>query len=244
MAYASASVSNSFQDVEGWLSGLTNGLRSWVACYFNATREESYQIQAQLGVNIAQDQKLTPFPHWTLSTQTSGLRYPFVSLPVSDWFVGGLVANSMEAWHPPGVFTSQTVHNAVDFYYSLGGLINLYAHTLSAGNPNDSAPEGGYDYVLEPDYITYSVNTNLHPRLWSANAALVYQWWLQRSNAQITASYSTNGSQSTTTFSITGAANTNTSVELLIRQRARRLASRFSPTAPWQPETAIGPMAR
>ena len=61
-AYALASISNSFQDVEGWLSGITNGLRAWVGCYFNATREDSYDIQAQLGVKIAGDQKLTPVP--------------------------------------------------------------------------------------------------------------------------------------------------------------------------------------
>ena len=133
MAYASASISNSFQDVEGWLSGITNGLRAWVGCYFNATREESYQIQAQLNVNIAGDDKLTPFPHWTLSTQTADKRYSFLSEPVSDWFVGGLVAQSMEPWHPPGVHTTQTVSNAVDFYYGLGALINIYSHCLSTG---------------------------------------------------------------------------------------------------------------
>ena len=44
--------------------------------------------------------------------------------------------------------------------------------------------------------MTYSLNTNLHPRIWSANAVGVYQWWLQRSNAQISVSYATNGNQS------------------------------------------------
>ena len=34
-AYASASLSNAFLDVEGWLSGITNGVRSWAAPYFN-----------------------------------------------------------------------------------------------------------------------------------------------------------------------------------------------------------------
>src|SRR5712672_3240279 len=37
-AYASASISNSFRDVESWLNGITNGMRLWCACYFNATR--------------------------------------------------------------------------------------------------------------------------------------------------------------------------------------------------------------
>ncbi len=217
-AYASASISNSFKDVEGWLSGTGNGsgLRTWVACYFNATREDSYDIQSQLGVKITGDQKLSPFPHWTLSTQTAGKRYPCLSEPVSDWFVGGLVAQSMERWHPPGEHTSQTMHDAVDFYYNLGALINIYSHTLSTGDPNDAPPYSGNAYLLVPDYITYSLNTNLHPRVWSANAVGVYQWWLQRSNAQINVTYTTNGSQWTLTTTIKGASHTNTAVEVLL----------------------------
>jgi hypothetical protein len=207
-AYASASISNSFRDVESWLSGITNGLRSWVGCYFNSTRENSYDIQAQLGVKIAGEQKLTPFPHWTLSTVTPGKRYAYLTEPVSDWFVGGLVAQSLEPWHPPGVQTSQTLHSAVDFYYGLGGLINFYSHTLSTGL--------GDAGQLVPDYITYSLNTNLHPRIWSANAASVYQWWLARSNAQITFSCATNGLQTVAAFSIQGATDPKTSVELLM----------------------------
>jgi Putative Ig domain/Bacterial Ig domain len=207
-AYASASISNSFRDVESWLSGITNGLRSWVACYFNGTREDSYDIQAQLGVKIAGDQKLTPFPHWTMSTLTPGKRYPFLTEPVSDWFVGGLVAQSLEPWHPPGVHTTQTLHDAIDFYFGMGALINFYSHSLSTGLGDAGA--------LAPEYVVYSLNTNLHPRIWSANAASVYQWWLARSNAQISVSSTTNGYQTSTTFSIKGATDPNTSVELLI----------------------------
>ena len=68
--------------------------------YFNATREDSYDLQAALNVKITGDQKLTPFPHWTLSTRTANKRYPLLSEPVSDWFVGGLVAQSLEPWQP------------------------------------------------------------------------------------------------------------------------------------------------
>ncbi len=207
-AYASASISNSFRDVESWLSGITNGLRSWVGCYFNATREDSYDIQAQLGINIAGEQKLTPFPHWTLSTLTPGKRYSLLTEPVSDWFVGGLVAQSLEPWHPPGVQNSATLHAGIDFYYNLGALINFYSHTLSTGL-GDAGP-------LVADYLTYSLNTNTHPRIWSANAASVYQWWLTRSNAQISVTCTTNGNQTVASFAISGASDPKTSVELLI----------------------------
>jgi VCBS repeat-containing protein len=207
-AYALASISNSFTDVETWLSGITNGVRIWNACYFNGTRENSKDIQAQLNVKVTGEEKLGPFPHWALSAITSGKRYGFLTEPVSDWFVGGLVAQSLEPWHPPGVHTSQTMHDAVDFYYNLGGLVNVYSHTLSTGF--------GDAGQLVPDYITYSLNTNFHPRIWSANSLEVYQWWLQRSNAQITVTYGTNGSQSSTTFKIVGATDPNTAVEMVL----------------------------
>ena len=95
--YAFTSLSNSFLDVEGWMSGLTNGVRAWVAPYFNATREASYQIENQLGVKITGDDKLGPFPSWTLSTQTPDKRYGLLQLPVSDWYIQSQVAQSMES---------------------------------------------------------------------------------------------------------------------------------------------------
>jgi hypothetical protein len=168
-AYASASLSNAFFDVEGWLSGITNGLRCWAAPYFNATREDSYDLEEQLGVNIAGEQKLSPFPHWTLSTATAGKRYSFLTLPVSDWFVGASIGQSMEVGH-----TSASVHALVDYYYNLGALINLYSHSGSDGSGTSGA--------LVQDYITYSM---AKPRVWAANAADVYAWWNNRKGAQI-----------------------------------------------------------
>ena len=79
-AYAQSSVSTSFQDIEGWLAGLDNGRagcgaagncpRIWVAPYFNGTREDSNDIIEQLGAITAGEQKISPFPHWTLSYNT------------------------------------------------------------------------------------------------------------------------------------------------------------------------------
>src|SRR5213078_2850008 len=135
---------------------------------------------------VTGEQKLTTFPHWTVSTATSGKRYPFLSLPVSDWFVGNTVSQSMEAGH-----NTNSVHALVDFYYGLGGLINLYSHTLSTG----LGQSGG----LVPEYIAYCANTNLHPRLWPVTAVDLYNWSLSRSNARIVASYfATNGNQTLT----------------------------------------------
>ena len=97
----------------------------------------------------------------------------------------------------------------MDFYYSLGGLINLYSHSMSDG----SGQVGG----LVQEYIRHGV---AKPRMWSTNALGVYSWWLARSNAQVTPSYSTNGNQAVTTLAIKGATDARTAVEVLIPQAA------------------------
>jgi hypothetical protein len=201
-AYALASISNSLVDLAGW--GLTNGTpRAWVAPYFNATREGSFQIEQQLGIKIAGETKLSPFPHWTLSTQTPDLLYPTLQLPVSDWFVSyqGLtqIAQAMEAGH-----TTATVQSLVDAYYNLGALLNLYCHSES--------PSGGPAGSLPGTYVTYSLSK---PRIWSTNATGIYTWWLQQSNAQVSATYTNINGQCITSLSIAGEGNTNAAVEIL-----------------------------
>ena len=192
-AYAQTSLGNAFQDVEGWLAGLKNaqGLRVWVSPYFNSTREDSYDILGQLGVVVSGEQKLTPFPHWTLSTRTPGKRYATLSLPVSDWYVGTTIAQAMD-YH-----STATMRAAVDFFYDLGALINIYGHSPSTSG-------------VEQDYVTYSV---AKPRIWSANATDVYSWWLKRGNAQIVPSLATSGTQTVLTLSITGSTDPQTAVE-------------------------------
>ena len=211
-AYASTSISNSFLNIEGWLSGLTNGdgRRHWVSPAFNSTREDSKDILDRLGVVTAGEEKLTPFPHWTLSTETSGKRYSFLSLPVSDWYVGSTVAQSLE-----NHTTAETVDALVDFYYSWGALINLYSHSSSAGGA--SPPDATWaNNDLEKEYVTYSMNTSLHPRLWPANAGIIYNWWLRRGTAVIVPGFTKSGMQSVATFSITGASDPQTAVEAVI----------------------------
>ena len=200
--YAYTSLSNSFTDMAGW--GLTNGTpKQWVCPYFNATREGSFKIQEQLGIKITGDTKLGPFPHWTVSTQTPDKYYSFLQIPVSDWFIstqiGTQIAQSIENGH-----TATTIHALVDFYYNMGALINLYCHSTSDGL--------GMDGPLPGDYVTYSLSK---PRVWSTNSAGIYSWWLQRSNAQVTATFTNIGNQSVTTLSIHGESNTNAAVELL-----------------------------
>ena len=201
--YAVASISNSFNDIQGWLAGYTNsssGLKMWVAPYFNATREKSFQLESQLGIQVTGEQKAGPYPHWTISTQTPDKLYSFLSLPVSDWFVGSRISQSMEDG-----YDTNSLHAMVDFYYNLGALINLYSHSPSDG----SGAAGG----LASEYVLYSL---AKPRIWSANTAAIYNWWNIRKNVAVTPYFTTNGTQACLTLAISGSANTNTAVEVYL----------------------------
>ena len=203
--YALTSISNSFVDLARW--GLTNnsGLLEWVAPSFNATREGSEQILAQLGVATSGEEKLGPFPHWTLSTQTSGLRYSFLSLPVSDWYVSSQVGQALEEQ------SLESVDAMVDYYYNLGALINLYGHSSSAGGVGISEDGIVTSPEVQKKYVVYSM---AKPRVWPANADILHAWWLNRSTAQITPTATQNGNQLVTTLAITGASDTNTAAEI------------------------------
>ena len=138
--YARDSIQIAFEDIEDWLVNVDNGRagcgaagncpRTWVSPFFNSGRDRSLKILTELGSIIMGEQKISPFPHWTLSYDpaTSGHRYPTLALPVSDWFVGSNVAQSIESGHTPA-----TIQALVDFYYQKGYLLNLYGHTGTAG---------------------------------------------------------------------------------------------------------------
>ena len=182
-----------------------------------ALGENSLIIESQLGTKVTGDQKLSPFPSWVFSMQTAGKRYAMLNIPVSDWFIPGspsMIGQAMD--NPVNQHTTNSIHQLIDFYYGMGGLINLYCHTLSKSSiTNATLPGPGG--ALPQEYLTYGMNTNLHPRFWSVNSTNIYNWWVARSNAQFTASVS-NGAAGlvTTTLSVSGASNTNAAVELLV----------------------------
>jgi uncharacterized repeat protein (TIGR01451 family) len=202
--YAQTSISLSFQDIEGWLAGLDNGRpgcgaagncpRTWVSPYFNSARDGSYDILAQLGAVTVGEQKISPFPHWTVSYKKTE-RYPHVTLPTSDWYIGTDVAQSMEAGH-----TAETVRAAVDFYDDLGALVNLYSHSSS---------QDGVAW----EYVSYAA---AKPRIWATNSVGVYDWWVLRSPVMITPSYSEEGSTAIAGASVSGATDPETAIELAI----------------------------
>ena len=203
--YAEASIEKSFIDIESWLDGVDNGRsgcgtagtcpRVWVSPKFNSNREDSYDILEKLNAVTVGEQKVSPFPHWTVSTQTKGKRYEHLTLPVSDWYVGSDVSQTLDD------HTSSTMHAAVDFYYNLGALINFYGH-----NPSDPGN-------LQGEYLRYSA---AKPRIWATNSTGVYDWWSLRSNVNITPTYSEMGEIAIAGAIVTGATDNDTTVEIAI----------------------------
>jgi hypothetical protein len=198
-AYALTSLSNAFNDIAGWQLGTNNGggLKMTVTPYFNATREAAVQAEAQLGIQTTGDDKLGPFPHWTISTQTPDQLYSILTLPVSDWYIGSQIAQAMETGH-----TIATMQALVDYYYGLGALINLYCHSSSDGS--------GAAGAVASQYVTYSV---AKPLIWSTNAAGIYNWWQDRGTVGVTASYAAHSPRATNTTMISGSDDADTGVE-------------------------------
>jgi hypothetical protein len=206
--YAQDSILISYQDIEGWLAGYDNGRsgcgstvcpRTWASPYFNSTRENSYDILKNLLVVSAGEQKISPFPHWTLSTQITGTHYPHVTLPLSDWYVGSGMSSLGGALDEQ---TSETMQAAVDFYYSLGALTNIYGHLPSTGSN------------IMGEYVTYAV---AKPNMWAANAVGIYDWWKERSNAVVSSlTYTSTSGTAISRATITGATDPNTAIELVI----------------------------
>ncbi len=203
--YARDSIRISFEDIETWLNKTDNGRdgcgeagscpRTWVSPFFNSGRDRSLKILTELGSVAMGEQKLSPFPHWTLSYDpaTSGQRYPTLALPVSDWYVASNVAQSIESGHTP-----LTIQALVDFYYQKGYLINLYGHT-------------GSESGLMKAYASYAAQK---PRVWSTNTVGLYDWWLKRDQILVTPQFSRSGDTAVASASINGTGDPQAAVEL------------------------------
>ena len=212
-AYATASILASFQDISGWLTGLDNGRagcgaagtcpRTWVSPYFNSTREGSYDILEQLGSITMGEQKISPFPHWTISYQTSGKRYAHITLPPSEWYLGSSIGQCLTYNDGTDVYSVSDIRAAVDFYYNLGTLINFYGHM-----PSNVGTVG-------KEYISYSMSK---PRIWPTNSVGVSDWWLLRSNVVATPTIITSGGTYTITTSVSGATDPQTAIEMVLPQ--------------------------
>ena len=210
-AYAQASLQTSFQDIATWMSsspyagatGLTavdNGRGgcgaagtcplTFVSPYHNAGRERSHQILSDLGAQVVGEQKVGPFPIHDFSYLAPHTYFSMVGMGVGNWYIGGAVQESLDPY-----LGTPDMQAAVDWYYGLGGLVNLYGH-------NDLRA-----------YVSYLAGK---PNLWKANAVGVRDWYLEREPVMVTPSFTRAGPVSTATATVTGSTDPQTAVELVI----------------------------
>ena len=205
--YAYNSIALSFKDLETWLRGVDNGRpmcgttgqcpRQWTSPYWDSAREDSYDMLDRLNVTTAGEEKIGPFPHWTISTRTRGARHSFLNLSLSEWFPE---SGQSTVYQRLEEHDTTSIHQAVDFYYSLGALINLYNHELATSkNPQE--------------YIKYGLSK---PNIWSTNAAEVLEWWKARSQVGLTSTYKGAGRYALVTIKPSGVTDENTAVEVVL----------------------------
>ena len=142
------------------------------------------------------EQKVSPFPHWTLSYDPANTdhRYDVVTMPPSDWYVGSGVSQSIEGHN------TSSIQALVDFYTQKGYLMNLYGHGSStSGNMKT--------------YVDYAV---AKPGMWATNAVGLYDWWVKRDTVVVTPSYSKTGETAIATAAISGATDAQTAIELVL----------------------------
>jgi hypothetical protein len=204
--YSRDSIQISFQDLEGWLAGLDNGRlgcgaagncpRTWASPFFNASRDRSARIVSELGSITAGEQKISPFPHRTLSYDpaTPGRRYNTVSIPTSEWYLDGLIRQAIEG------HTDDSIRALVDFYHQQGYLVNLYGHL-----PSDSG--------LMKTYVDWAVGKT---RMWSTNSVGLRDWYVARETLQVTPTVSRYGNTAIAAAAITGAADPQAAIELVL----------------------------
>jgi hypothetical protein len=204
-AYAKDSIRMAYEDIEGWLKDLDNGRvgcgaagdcpRTWVSPYFNSGRERSLKMLTELDAIVMGEQKISPFPHWTLSNDpaTNSHRYPTLALPVSDWYVNSKIAQSIESGH-----TTASVLALVDFYYQKGYLLDLYSH-------------GGTESGLTKEYANYAAGK---PRIWSINSVGLYDWWVKRDRLTVTPGFSRSGDTAIASAAISGAEDERAAIEM------------------------------
>jgi hypothetical protein len=204
--YARDSIQVSYKDIENWFGDIDNGRegcgaqgncpRTWVSPFFNSGRERSLQILSDLNSIVMGEQKISPFPHWTLADDPSiRSRLSPLAIPVSEWFIGSTVAQSIESGHTP-----DTIHKLVDFYYQKGYLINLYGH---------SGTESG----LMREYASYVAKK---PLVWSTNSVGLYDWWVKREGLSITPEFTRTGNQAIARAYLSGRGDAQSAVEMTL----------------------------
>ncbi len=122
-AAAAANLSTSLDKLETWTGSRPN---VWVAPAYRSILDTSFEVVAAQGIKTAGEQNFGPFPHFTLSMTKPGTHYDLLQIPTSEWLPSS--ATSADDRARMELIPEEQMPDVVDFFYSFGGLINLYGH--------------------------------------------------------------------------------------------------------------------
>jgi len=169
-ADANNNILTSLNKLQSWMGERTS---DWVSPNYQSIKDDSFQALVDNGIKAAGEQNFGPFPHFTLSMTTPEKHYDLLQLPTSEWVPNS--ATSSEDRVRMERISASSIVDAVDFYYDLGALINIYGHPYSS---NVS--------LLD----TYIKRAKSKQNVWFTNAIDVYNWWKQRDLVQVNPTYS------------------------------------------------------
>ncbi len=147
--FGQTSIQMSYDDIHSWLTGLDNGRagcgaasncpNTWASPNFLSALESSRSLLEELGTITLGEQNMGPYPHWSISYEVPDKVFNHITLPTSEWYIGTSVAQSLEYSYGSN-HTIETLHNAIDFYYNLGALVNIYGHEPNATGVHHEYP--------------------------------------------------------------------------------------------------------
>ncbi len=194
-AEAANNISTSLGKLRDW-TGVTPD--HWVAPAYRSVLDESFALLEQQGMRTAGEQNIGPFPHYSLSMTRPGEHYDVLQIPTSEWLPSS--ADNPDARARMDLIPEEQIPDVVDFYYSMGSLINLYGHPY-------------YSNVERlQSYLSRAASKG---DVWFTHASEIADWWRLRDAVSIAPSAATSDGRVQATVGLTGAVDPNTAVDLL-----------------------------
>ncbi|MGE5555962.1 MAG: hypothetical protein ACM3UY_06855, partial [Methanocella sp.] len=191
ISYASDSINKSLSELQTWLGQRPTIFASPAG---RGCLDESMQILESLGIKTTGDLNIGPFPYMAFSLTTKGKTYDILQVPTGEWInSSGAVLQTLEE------HSSESLRNAVDFYYDIGALVGLYSHSSSQTG-------------IPLEYIQYAKSK---PNMWAATPMTLREWWLTRQQITVNPQYQRNpDGSSTLTLALNGTSSPDTAVEI------------------------------
>ncbi len=194
-ATAASNISSSLDSLQSWTGKRTG---NWVAPAYQCIKDSSFQVLEQVGVKTAGEQNFGPFPHFTLSMTTPGKHYDVLQIPTAKWLPSS--ATDADARSRMEQMPIADMPDIVDFYYGLGGVINVYGHPF------------GWNLDRLPSFLDRAQSKG---DVWFTDAPGIRDWWLLRDKVSVSSTASRAGDRVQSITTLTGATDPDTTIDVV-----------------------------